>query len=112
MRLAAKLAHDLKAVPGIVDSHVFQVPDAPALGVDHRPDTGHRIRPGSAKHRQQRAGHDQFQRPDDAEFLGRSAQRRQLSAGRADADLSHQFDAGFMDDAGDRRKQRRSRASF
>jgi multidrug efflux pump subunit AcrB len=29
--LAAKLARDIKAVPGLVDSHVFQVPDAPAL---------------------------------------------------------------------------------
>jgi multidrug efflux pump subunit AcrB len=32
--LAAKLAHDLQRVPGIVDSHVFQVPDAPTLNVD------------------------------------------------------------------------------
>src|SRR4029077_5686531 len=32
--LAAKLARDVQAVPGIVDSHVFQVPDAPALTVD------------------------------------------------------------------------------
>jgi multidrug efflux pump subunit AcrB len=32
--LAAKLAQDLKAVPGIVDSHVFQVPNAPVLDVD------------------------------------------------------------------------------
>jgi multidrug efflux pump subunit AcrB len=32
--LATKLAHDIKAVPGLVDSHVFQVPDAPALTVD------------------------------------------------------------------------------
>jgi multidrug efflux pump subunit AcrB len=32
--LAAKLAQDLKAVPGIVDSHVFQVPNAPTLDVD------------------------------------------------------------------------------
>jgi multidrug efflux pump subunit AcrB len=32
--LASKLANDIKAVPGIVDSHVFQVPDAPALTVD------------------------------------------------------------------------------
>jgi multidrug efflux pump subunit AcrB len=31
--LAAKLAHNLQSIPGIVDSHVFQVPDAPALGV-------------------------------------------------------------------------------
>jgi multidrug efflux pump subunit AcrB len=32
--LALKLASDLRRVPGIVDSHVFQVPDAPALTVD------------------------------------------------------------------------------
>jgi multidrug efflux pump subunit AcrB len=32
--LASRIAHDLKPIPGIVDSHVFQVPDAPALTVD------------------------------------------------------------------------------
>jgi multidrug efflux pump subunit AcrB len=32
--LASKLAHDLRGVPGIVDSHVFQVPDTPALAID------------------------------------------------------------------------------
>ncbi len=32
--LAVKLSHDLEQVPGIVDSHIFQVPDAPALGVN------------------------------------------------------------------------------
>ena len=32
--LAAKIAGDIKAVPGVVDSHVFQVPDAPALTID------------------------------------------------------------------------------
>jgi multidrug efflux pump subunit AcrB len=32
--LAAKIARDLKAVPGVVDSHVFQVPDAPTLKID------------------------------------------------------------------------------
>jgi multidrug efflux pump subunit AcrB len=31
--LASKIAADLKRIPGIVDSHVFQVPDAPALTV-------------------------------------------------------------------------------
>jgi multidrug efflux pump subunit AcrB len=33
-RLASKIARDLTKVPGVVDSHVFQVPDAPALTVD------------------------------------------------------------------------------
>jgi multidrug efflux pump subunit AcrB len=32
--LAGKLAHDLQRIPGVVDSHVFQVPNAPTLGVD------------------------------------------------------------------------------
>jgi multidrug efflux pump subunit AcrB len=32
--LAQKLSNDLRRVPGLVDAHVFQVPDAPALTVD------------------------------------------------------------------------------
>jgi multidrug efflux pump subunit AcrB len=32
--LAARLSHDLQRVPGIVDAHVFQVPDAPTIDVD------------------------------------------------------------------------------
>jgi multidrug efflux pump subunit AcrB len=32
--LASKIAHALTAVAGVVDSHVFQVPDAPALTVN------------------------------------------------------------------------------
>jgi multidrug efflux pump subunit AcrB len=32
--LATKLTRDLQSVPGIVDSHVFQVPNAPTLSVD------------------------------------------------------------------------------
>jgi multidrug efflux pump subunit AcrB len=32
--VASKIARDLTKVPGVVDSHVFQVPDAPALTVD------------------------------------------------------------------------------
>ena len=33
-KLAQKIASDLKGVPGVVDSHVFQVPDAPAISID------------------------------------------------------------------------------
>ncbi|HXE16966.1 MAG TPA: efflux RND transporter permease subunit [Stellaceae bacterium] len=33
-QLARKLTHDLKSVPGLVDTHIFQVPDAPALTAD------------------------------------------------------------------------------
>lgn len=32
--MATRLVHDLKRVPGIVDSHVYQVPDAPSLRVN------------------------------------------------------------------------------
>jgi multidrug efflux pump subunit AcrB len=32
--LAARLARDVGRVPGIVDAHVFQVPDAPALSIE------------------------------------------------------------------------------
>ena len=32
--LAAKLARELRSVPGVVDSHVFQVPDARSINVD------------------------------------------------------------------------------
>ena len=32
--LASKIARDLRSVPGIVNSHVFQVPDAPAIKID------------------------------------------------------------------------------
>jgi multidrug efflux pump subunit AcrB len=32
--LAQKIAGELNAIPGVVDSHVFQVPDAPALSID------------------------------------------------------------------------------
>ena len=32
--LATKIAQDLNHLPGLVDSHVFQIPDAPALRVD------------------------------------------------------------------------------
>jgi multidrug efflux pump subunit AcrB len=32
--LAARLSHLIARIPGVVDAHVFQVPDAPALSVD------------------------------------------------------------------------------
>ena len=32
--LAQKIARELNSIPGVVDSHVFQVPDAPALSID------------------------------------------------------------------------------
>jgi Cu/Ag efflux pump CusA len=32
--VAVKLSHDLKPVAGIVDAHIFQVPNAPSLSVN------------------------------------------------------------------------------
>ena len=32
--VAVKLAHDLRPLPGIVDSHIFQVPNAPSINVN------------------------------------------------------------------------------
>jgi multidrug efflux pump subunit AcrB len=32
--MATRLVHDLKRVPGVVDAHVFQVPDAPSLKIN------------------------------------------------------------------------------
>jgi len=32
--LAQKIVRELNAIPGVVDAHVFQVPDAPALSID------------------------------------------------------------------------------
>ena len=32
--LASKLARDIKQIGGVVDSHVFQVPDAPSIGIN------------------------------------------------------------------------------
>ncbi len=33
-KVASKLTHDLELVPGVVDSHVFQIPNAPSLDID------------------------------------------------------------------------------
>ena len=64
--MASKLAHDLQFVPGVVDSHVFQMPDAPRwilistvrlateLGIDQQKIASNVL------------VDDQFQRPDNA----------------------------------------------
>ncbi len=33
-KVASKLAHDLQTVPGVVDSHIFQIPNAPSLDIN------------------------------------------------------------------------------
>ncbi len=90
--LAQKIARDLNAIPGVVDSHVFQVPDAPALTIDVDRTLAKQLGVSEDEVAQERAGDDQFKRADRSQFLGRSAKQRELSAGRPDADLSGEFD--------------------
>ena len=47
-------------MPGVVDAHVFQVPDAPALDVDVDRTLATQMGIDQRSHRQRRAGHDQF----------------------------------------------------
>ena len=61
------------------------------LTVDMDRDAGGAGRRHPAGGGQQRAGGHQLERTDGAEFLGRPAQQRQLSAGRAGADLPHRL---------------------
>ena len=49
--IATRLAKDLQQVPGIVDAHVFQVPDAPSLKIDVDRDAGRADRDEPARTR-------------------------------------------------------------
>ena len=110
--VAAKLAHDLQKVPGIVDSHVFQVPNAPSLSVDVDRALATQLGLDQVTTAQQCSRLHQLERADRAEFLARSTRRRQLPSGRADAALSDRLDARPLDLAGHPRYTGRSRASF
>ena len=89
-------------VPGVVDSHVFQVPDAPAMTVDVDRDLGARAGPDPASGRQQRAGDPQFTarrwRPISGSIRATSVS---YPLRGADADLPNQLGAGSVDAAGD-----------
>jgi multidrug efflux pump subunit AcrB len=74
--LASKLTKALHQVPGVVDAHVFQVPNAPSIKIDV-----------DRTMAQQFAGGAQLQRANRAGLLAQPAQQRQLSARRADAHL-------------------------
>ena len=84
--LATRLATDLNGVPGVVDSHVFQVPDRQRLTVDVDRDLAREVGARPAGHRQRRAG-----APNNAcrwpRTSGSIREQRELPAGRADADL-------------------------
>ena len=85
--LALKLARDLNKVPGVVDSHVFQVPDAPALTVNVDRDIRPRGWAWPTNCSEQYPCLAEQQRAGCAEFLAQSAKFGQLSAGGANADL-------------------------
>ena len=92
--LAQKIAHDLNAIPGVVDSHVFQVPDAPALTID------------VDRTLAQQLGLNEDEIAKDVLVTANSSAQTvpnfwidpqkqcELSAGRANADLSPEFDRG------------------
>ena len=105
--LAQRLTRRLSQVPGVVDAHVFQVPDAPALTVDVDRELATQVGMTPARDGEQRAGRHQLQRPGGAELLGRPAQRRELPARGAAADLPHPERAGPQDAAGRRWPGRR-----
>ena len=67
--VASKLVRDLKRVPGIVDVHVAQVPDAPALKVDVDRALAGEVGLGQRTLANNLLGDVEQQRPDRAEFL-------------------------------------------
>ena len=92
--LAQKIARDLTAVPGVVDSHVFQVPDAPALTID------------VDRTLAQELGVNEYEAVKNVLVNANSSAQTspnfwidpktaQLSAGRADADLPGELDAAI-----------------
>ena len=108
--LAAKLAHDLQRVPGIVDSHVFQVPDAPSLNVDVD-----RALASQLGLEQRATANDVLVTTNSSaqsapNFWVDPRNQRQLPAGRAVAHLPDRFGPRPVDHAGEcRRCQRAAR---
>ena len=101
--LAGQLSRDIGRVPGIVDAHVFQVPDAPALSMDVDRTLASKV------------GLDQRTTAEDVlvgtngsaqtapNFWVDPAGRRELSPRRAAADLQDHYRAGPLVAAGDGR---------
>ena len=101
--LAQKIAHDLNAVPGVVDSHVFQVPDAPALTIDVDRTLAQQVGVSEdevAKNVLVTANSSAQTVPN---FWIDPKKQRELSAGGPDADLSGDLDAGSGHGADQRR---------
>ena len=90
------------AYPGIVDSHVYQVPDGPALAIDV--DRARALEVGLGQ--QNLAGNLVTSLNNSlqliAEFLAGPQEERELPARRADADVPDRFDAGSLDASGHR----------
>ena len=85
--LASELARALTRVPGVVDSHVFQVPNAPALTVNIDRALATETGVTQQEAAQKRACRHELERPDGTEFLGRPSQQRKLSVGGPGADV-------------------------
>ncbi len=100
--VALKLARDLKACPGIVDSHVFQVPDAPAVKIDVDRAKARDLQiddHGIASDLLVALNSSAQTSPN---FWLNPSQRGRLPARRADADLSRPLVARRVDSAGHR----------
>ncbi len=107
--LASKIAADLKHVPGIVDSHVFQVPDAPALtvSVDRAIAQQFGLDQGDIASNVLVTTNSSAQTA--PELLGQPQEFGQLSAGHSGADLPPQFYRGHQYFAGAGEEQQRAR---
>ncbi len=68
--LASQIAHALTRVAGVVDSHVFQVPNAPALTVDVDRALADTDRRHATRGGQQRAGGHELERADRRRISG------------------------------------------
>ena len=83
--LATKISQDLSRVPGIVDSHVFQVPDAPALTIDVDRTMARTVGLSQKTLADNLLVSLNNSSQSRAELLAEPAQRSELSAGGADA---------------------------
>ena len=101
--VASDISKALVGVPGVVDSHVFQVRVDHGLDGRYRPLARHPDRYHAAWGGQRRADRHQLERADGPQLLGRSAQQRELPAGGAIPALPVWVYAGPQDPAGQRR---------
>ena len=85
LRVAKELRQRLAAIPGIVDAHLQQEIDAPALLCHHRSHARGPARPQRHHRRQQPQRHAELVRAGDAQLLDRSQLGHSLLSRGADA---------------------------